>query len=287
VDNLAPVDDVPQSVETQPSPTDTDLFCPHCGYNVRALPEDRCPECGEPFDRMALLRWTVARDLPLGLNWLGRERTLRQIWTTCLMQPQSIGRELPPHPNRENAILYGIATRCASALMVAVMAVLTTRDAEAVMLLAVWTGPILATIFCEAILASLLARFVEPVAVPPGHRYRFWRTLCTCFSAHFPVSCAVMPLLSWGVQQLTRNEFLSSANRSTFVMLYRFLPFLGVVTLMVWWWWGLSRAIAARSNPSLGRSVITMLIPVIGGVAIVLGMLMFALLSAACFPLMR
>jgi hypothetical protein len=28
---------------------DTDLKCPHCGYNLTALTSSRCPECGTPF----------------------------------------------------------------------------------------------------------------------------------------------------------------------------------------------------------------------------------------------
>lgn len=26
------------------------LRCPHCGYDLRSLPEQRCPECGKAFD---------------------------------------------------------------------------------------------------------------------------------------------------------------------------------------------------------------------------------------------
>jgi hypothetical protein len=29
--------------------------CPKCAYELRGLPEPRCPECGEPFDRGRLL----------------------------------------------------------------------------------------------------------------------------------------------------------------------------------------------------------------------------------------
>jgi hypothetical protein len=29
---------------------DEDLFCPQCGYNLRGLPEERCPECGTRFE---------------------------------------------------------------------------------------------------------------------------------------------------------------------------------------------------------------------------------------------
>ena len=30
---------------------DGDLYCPQCGYNLRAIPENRCPECGFGYNR--------------------------------------------------------------------------------------------------------------------------------------------------------------------------------------------------------------------------------------------
>lgn len=35
-------------------PAGQDIFCPGCGYNVRGLPENRCPECGRAFDPAVL-----------------------------------------------------------------------------------------------------------------------------------------------------------------------------------------------------------------------------------------
>ncbi len=31
-----------------------DVFCPRCGYNLRAIPERRCPECGFGYDHAAI-----------------------------------------------------------------------------------------------------------------------------------------------------------------------------------------------------------------------------------------
>lgn len=33
---------------------DEDLYCLQCGYNLRGIPENRCPECGFGYDRGAI-----------------------------------------------------------------------------------------------------------------------------------------------------------------------------------------------------------------------------------------
>ncbi len=49
-----------QVIQTEhgpPNPT----HCENCGYDLRALPEPRCPECGQPFTRVeARPPWTCA-----------------------------------------------------------------------------------------------------------------------------------------------------------------------------------------------------------------------------------
>ncbi len=60
----------------QPPPIEGDLFCPECSYNLRGLIDDRCPECGEAFDRSTL---HVSR-----IPWVHRKElgALRAYWRT-------------------------------------------------------------------------------------------------------------------------------------------------------------------------------------------------------------
>ncbi|MCP4251012.1 MAG: hypothetical protein GY778_28575 [bacterium] len=53
---------------------DPNLLCPQCGYNLRGIPEDRCPECGFGYDRAAI------RSIASAENW---ERDRRYCRTIC------------------------------------------------------------------------------------------------------------------------------------------------------------------------------------------------------------
>ena len=58
---------------------DEDIYCPHCGYNLRGLTSGRCPECGNVCDLA-----TMSRSL---IPWLHRAevRRVRAWWQTCWM----------------------------------------------------------------------------------------------------------------------------------------------------------------------------------------------------------
>ncbi len=45
---------------------DRDCACPHCGYNLRGLTSDNCPECGKTINPSAVL----SRRDRLNLSWL-------------------------------------------------------------------------------------------------------------------------------------------------------------------------------------------------------------------------
>src|SRR5437016_4317678 len=56
-----------------------DLLCGGCGYNLRGLPSDRCPECGQQFDPNHLIA-----DL---IPWEQRKHIgrIRAFWRTAWM----------------------------------------------------------------------------------------------------------------------------------------------------------------------------------------------------------
>ena len=64
--------------QTTLPPIEGDACCPNCGYNLRGLASDRCPECGDLFDR---------EHLGLsGIPWTRRHRIgrFRAYWATVL-----------------------------------------------------------------------------------------------------------------------------------------------------------------------------------------------------------
>lgn len=73
------------------SETDLDLFCPECGYELRGISIDHCPECGQPIDRTSM---SVAR-----LPWAHRHAIgrVRAYWRTNLLvmfRPKRLAEEI-------------------------------------------------------------------------------------------------------------------------------------------------------------------------------------------------
>lgn len=47
----------PDNPNANPDPIDERLYCPKCAYNLTGVIESRCPECGRPFNRLALRKF--------------------------------------------------------------------------------------------------------------------------------------------------------------------------------------------------------------------------------------
>src|SRR4051812_15708142 len=71
--------------------TSAERFCQTCGYNLRGLASDRCPECGEKFD--------PTQAAGARIPWLQRSAigTWRAYWRTvgmAMFHPVELGREI-------------------------------------------------------------------------------------------------------------------------------------------------------------------------------------------------
>lgn len=258
-------------VELYPASPAVELYCPHCGYNLAGTPQDRCSECGEAFDRIALTQWTTypAQPLPFGeLAATNKEGLLG----LSLFHPAKLGRLLPPRPDVEAAKGYSYAVRVVAlavpAALIIVAAAVTERSATAVPILFIPLPILLASSACEVAIAALLARGVVARSVGDGERYVLWRTLCRCFSSHLLANVSLFSLIEAVVFVHLR---LSNAHRTYQAGVLLALPWLIPLGMILWWWYCLGQAIAARGAPGTARTVIIILIPLTGLAAIALG----------------
>lgn len=270
MDDLGFTGSTSRSAESLPAATDIELFCPHCDYNLCGLSEDRCPECGVRFNRQRLIRWSTEPDLPLGFARFDNADQEGRVLTDSLARPARLARELPPLARKDSAMTYGWAMRGAGVCVIVFAATVLSHNVNAAGYALVFSvGPVVGTLFCEATTALLLARLVEPLAVPKGAEYRFWHTLCACFSTYFPISCALVLLFPRIIIRIA--DF--SAARDPFVTVCLQLTTMAIPALMILWWWlALGRAIAARGHASRGRSAVVFLVPVAGLVSVGVGL---------------
>jgi hypothetical protein len=117
-------------VEPRGDVNDTGLRCPRCEYNLTGLVEDRCPECGEAFDRELLALGYAAGPRPVpgwdeGIRRPGVAAYLR----TCLriaFRTGDFARRFPWYANADSTRRFRIYSRL---LALAVLAFVFGWDA--------------------------------------------------------------------------------------------------------------------------------------------------------------
>lgn len=264
----------PPDVPAPPEPT---VFCPHCDYNLSGLPEDRCPECGEAFDRRKLIAWMTAPDQPPLLSMRADEGVLKLL-KFCLFRPSRLGRELAVNCERGLMLGFGAATKLLAGLIMVITVSATAGDLSAKIAMAIGLSIALVPMLSEMLLAGLLRWLVEPMPfIPCKARYRFWRDLTRCFGLFLPISaCAIAS----GLALAAATSAISGMDPQWEVFMIFVSIFGGFGLSFLSWWHNLARAILARSAPSLGRVLVILAIPAVGVGAIFGGFAVMAFLAA-------
>jgi len=187
-----------------------ELSCPACGYSLRGLTAERCPECGEPFDR-ALLEAAARGQIPGTLPWdqfaySQSLRTYAQTWRLVVFHPREFGRQIAPAPNLDRAFEFQTLTHLLlssgvilSLALLLLLAALTSSPADlsgvetalnplccswVVLLFGTWA----AGAMFNFVLARLLARRTRPANVVNPRQ--FWSGCLAYASSHALIAAA-------------------------------------------------------------------------------------------------
>jgi len=100
---------------------DEGIRCLQCDYNLTGLPSGRCPECGNPFNRNALLSHFGGAKAPIPI-WDDRDETgflaafLSTIAAVCFT-PRRYFRRMPSNPDRDSARKFSQSCFLATAFL--------------------------------------------------------------------------------------------------------------------------------------------------------------------------
>ena len=163
--------DIPPPVES------AGLHCPHCDYDLTGLTEDRCPECGEAFDR-ELLRKIAANEPIPAVPW-DTDQTLRgffKTWWLALVNRGNLARDFPLVHDHGNVILYTFVSYLIAILIYVVSIVFTILASNGDIPINIVIGRMFGGLLWALLFETFAARGLA-AAVPPRkikNRDRFW-----------------------------------------------------------------------------------------------------------------
>jgi hypothetical protein len=232
-----------------------ELFCPGCGYSLRGIGSDVCPECGLHIDRSA----AAASRIP----WEHRRRIgrVRAYWRTLWMSSRAVGQDVMRPVNYRDARRFQLVTVLIAALPLVALAILPLPQnvyrglsqplvSWPVTLPAGWaidlTLPLVAALGMRfalplAIVLYFLAMtgvasyFFHPPHLSVVHQNR---AIALSYYACTPLVFLLVPAVAaWVLLILEtyppawlRNDFISRA------MLLMVMGIAPIITLLVLWW---------------------------------------------------
>ncbi len=249
-------------------PAELVLRCLNCDYDLTGLPENRCPECGEPFDPWELraLHYNIPQRLP-GTNGMLLPDALT-IWALAFFAPRELARRLPACVETEQRRWHSVASY-ATALLILVLGMLTIAGKPTLQIApAAVCGTLCGFWLCETLVAALLTAVLKPRGI---HKpYLFWRGL-----THLTSGFSLLTGL-WGVFGTLAACFIPFSGPAVCVVLGLGTPGL------IWWALTLGNMVALRAPAGPRLGLCRIMIPIIGMVCAALGILVARVVSRFC-----
>ena len=238
---------------------DSGLECPECRYNLTGLTENRCPECGTPFDPRQL--WWLTHVQPhLATPWdYGQDiRSFVKTWLLAAFRPTALAKDFPRRHYTDCATGYSLICYLVTAFVFVLSLTwkaLGVGVAEAVgvcvVALPVALSASVAFWLCEATIARALAFLVPPTYAKEA--YHFWRGL-THYTGGFAIltaACGALTVLG-----------------APLVSVGKVLCAWAGLAVFSWWVGALWHMIWCRSRPGLRRWLACLLVPLIGAATV-------------------
>lgn len=193
----------------------SELYCPGCGYDLRAIASDRCPECGLAIDRAAI----AASDIP----WSHRQKIgrvnafVRTLWMV-MSKPKVLARQIASPVSYADAQKFRwivVAIACLPLIAAAVVAramqgptffrpnagpnwplgtIPPSWDLIICLMVGVdsWIIPSLAIVLFVAVLTGLPSYFAHPNDLPPVLQDR---AIALSYYTCAPLTLCALPLV--------------------------------------------------------------------------------------------